>query len=248
MKIFDAHFHIINPAYPLFENNGYLPPNFTIENYQEETRGFGIAGGAIVSGSFQKFEQEYLVDALSKLDENYVGVANIPLSMKAVELERLDKGNIVAVRFNLKRGGSESLDNMVELSNRLFDKYNWHTELYVDSVQLKDLKAILSQIPQCSIDHLGLSKDGLSDLYYWAEREVKIKVIGFGRIDFDPIPVMRKIFNINPNGLLFGTDLPSTRASRPFSAMDIALIRDNFTLTEQENIFYKNAKAWYFKR
>ena len=137
---------------------------------------------------------------------------------------------------------------MVELSNRLFDKYNWHTELYVDSVQLKDLKAILSQIPQCSIDHLGLSKDGLSDLYYWAEREVKIKVIGFGRIDFDPIPVMRKIFNINPNGLLFGTDLPSTRASRPFSAMDIDLIRDNFTLTEQENIFYKNAKAWYFKR
>ncbi len=36
MKIFDSHFHIIDPKYPLFENNGYLPPKFTIENYLAE--------------------------------------------------------------------------------------------------------------------------------------------------------------------------------------------------------------------
>ncbi|RLB69126.1 MAG: 2-pyrone-4,6-dicarboxylate hydrolase, partial [Deltaproteobacteria bacterium] len=28
-KIFDSHFHIINKSYPLIENQGYLPDNFS---------------------------------------------------------------------------------------------------------------------------------------------------------------------------------------------------------------------------
>ncbi len=38
MKIFDSHFHIINPDYPLIENNGFLPHKFTIEDYREKTK------------------------------------------------------------------------------------------------------------------------------------------------------------------------------------------------------------------
>lgn len=245
MKIFDSHFHIINPKYPLFKNNGYLPPYFTIENYQEITKNLGIKGGAIVSGSFQKFDQEYLVDSLNKLGKNYFGVANIPMEMEQNDLDRLDKSNIVAVRFNLKRGGSENINNLVELSNRLFDKYNWHTELYLDSKNLKELNPILMKIPKFSIDHLGLSKEGVLDLFHWAEKGVKIKATGFGRIDFDPIPVLKKINEINPSALMFGTDLPSTRAKTSFTVKDIELIKENFTELEQENIFHNNAKEFY---
>ena len=248
MKIFDAHFHIINPEFPLFENNGYLPPYFTIENYKERTRNFVIDGGAIVSGSFQKFDNEYLLDALNKLGETYFGVANIPIDIDESEIDRLNKSNIVAVRFNLKRGGSEAIENLVELSNRLFHKYNWHTELYVDSKDLKELRPILTRIPKFSIDHLGLSKEGILELYRWAEKDVKIKATGFGRIDFDPIPVMKKLNDINPKSLMFGIDLPSTRAKYPFSIKDIALIKANFTESVQQNIFYNNAKEWYGKK
>ena len=174
------------------ENNGYLPPDFTVENYQEKVKNFGITGGAIVSGSFQKFDQEYLLDSLKVFGENFFGVANIPIGIKNSELERLSESNICAVRFNLKRGGSESLENLVELSNRLYNSYGWHTELYVDSKNLKELKSTLEQIPRFSIDHLGLSKTGLMDLYYWAEKGVKIKATGFGRLDFNPIAIMKK--------------------------------------------------------
>lgn len=247
MKIFDSHFHIINPKYPLFENNGYLPPNFTIENYQDATENFEIKGGAIVSGSFQKFDQEYLVDSLGKLGENYFGVANIPMEMEQNELNRLNKSNIVAVRFNLKRGGSEGIKNLVKLSNQLFDEYNWHTELYVDSKDLKELNPILMEIPKFSIDHLGLSKKGILSLYHWVEKGVKIKATGFGRIDFDPIPIMKKIYNINPHSLMFGTDLPSTRAKTPFTVKDIELIKENFSDSEQKRILYQNAVDWYVK-
>lgn len=247
MKIFDTHFHIINSEFPLVENNGYLPPNFTVENYREAVKNYEIIGGAIVSGSFQKFDQEYLVNSLKLFGKNYFGVANIPIGMKKNELEKLDQSNIRAVRFNLKRGGSESLENLVELSNRLYDEFNWHTELYVDSKHLKELKSILEQIPKFSIDHLGLSKTGLTELYYWAEKGVKIKATGFGRLDFDPIAVMKRIHTINPNSLMFGTDLPSTRAKEPFSSDHLQMIKDNFSENELVKILYENAINWYGK-
>lgn len=247
MKIFDSHFHIINPKFPLVANNGYLPPQFTVENYCEKVKDIGIAGGAIVSGSFQKFDQEYLLDSLKIFGENYFGVANIPIGMNKNELERLRQSNIQAVRFNLKRGGSESLENLVELSNRLYDSHGWHTELYVDSKDLKDLKTTLEQIPKFSIDHLGLSKTGLMDLYHWAEKGVKIKATGFGRLDFNPIDVMKKIHKINPSSLMFGTDLPSTRAKTPFTFDHLRMITGSFSESEQEKILYQNAVDWYGK-
>ncbi|MCO4821201.1 MAG: amidohydrolase family protein [Flavobacteriaceae bacterium] len=229
----------------MVENNGYLPPDFTVENYKKKVQSYGIAGGAIVSGSFQKFDQEYLLDALKSFGKNYFGVANIPIVMKKSELERLNQSNIRAVRFNLKRGGSESLENLVELSNNLYDKYGWNTELYVDSKNLKELKTTLEKIPKFSIDHLGLSKAGLSELYYWAEKGVKIKATGFGRLDFNPTEVMKRIHSINPNSLMFGTDLPSTRAKRPFTFDHLKLIKDSFSESEQKKILYENAIKWY---
>ncbi|MDO5970254.1 amidohydrolase family protein [Flavivirga aquimarina] len=247
MKIFDAHFHIINPNFPLVENNGYLPPDFTVKNYQEKVKGFGITGGAIVSGSFQKFDQNYLLDALRVFGENYFGVANIPITMENKELKKLNQSNIRAVRFNLKRGGSERLKNLVELSNKLFDNYGWHTELYVDSKSLKELKTTLDQIPKFSIDHLGLSKVGLKDLYYWAEKGVKIKATGFGRLDFNPITAMKKIYSINPDSLMFGTDLPSTRAKTPFTFDHLKWVKDIFSDEAQKKILYQNAVKWYSK-
>ena len=108
MKIFDAHFHIIDPKFLLVANNGYLPTEFTAEDYINRTDNYGITGGAIVSGSFQAFDQEYLIDALKTLGNDFYGVANIPATISDEELERLDNANIRAVRFNVKRGGRKN--------------------------------------------------------------------------------------------------------------------------------------------
>lgn len=35
MKIFDAHFHIIDFNYEVKENNGYMPPSYLTKDYQE---------------------------------------------------------------------------------------------------------------------------------------------------------------------------------------------------------------------
>jgi predicted TIM-barrel fold metal-dependent hydrolase len=247
MKIFDAHFHIINPNYPLVANNGYLPPDFTTDNYLNFTKDYGIIGGAVVSGSFQAFDQNYLIDALKTLGQGFCGVANIPVNITAEELDILNTANVVAVRFNLKRGGSEKIDHIEKLANQLYDRYGWHTELYVDSAELNDLRSVLENIPKFSIDHLGMSDQGLNELYYWVERGVKVKATGFGRVNFDPIAVMKTIYKLNPKALMFGTDLPSTRARVPFSRNDLNQIVENFEPVELTNILYKNAEEWYCK-
>lgn len=245
MRLFDAHFHIIDDRFPLVENNGYLPPVFNTTNYKAAVKDYGVLGGAIVSGSFQAFDQTYLIDALQTLGDGFVGVANISKEMDTDLLTKLNEVGVVAVRFNVKRGGSEKIEELEKLSNQLFEQFGWHTELYIDSKDLKDLENILRVIPTFSIDHLGLSKEGLNDLYKWVEKGIKVKATGFGRIDFDPIPVMKTIHSINPAALLFGTDLPSTRANVPFTVKDIELVQQHFSEKEQEAIFYKNALEWY---
>lgn len=247
MKLFDAHFHIIDDRFPLVENNGYLPPVFDTKLYEKSVESYNLTGGAIVSGSFQAFDQTYLLDALQSLGNGFVGVANISKDMDTDTLNKLNNAGVVAVRFNLKRGGSEKVEALEKLSNDLFDRFGWHTELYVDSTDLKDLESVLKSIPLFSIDHLGLSKDGLNDLYYWVEKGAKVKATGFGRINFDPIPVMKKIHDINPEALLFGTDLPSTRAKVPFTVNDVKLVQDHFSEEDQNKIFYENALKWYHK-
>ena len=58
-KLFDSHFHIIDPRFPVVKNNGFLPQPFTCKDYSRRLGDYQLAGGTIVSGSFQAFDQRY---------------------------------------------------------------------------------------------------------------------------------------------------------------------------------------------
>ena len=105
LKIFDSHFHVIDKRFPLVSNEGYVPDEFSCEDYLERTKSFHIAGGAIVSGSFQALDQPYLIDALHGLGPCFVGVTQLPASVSDQEVLKLHAAGVRAVRFNLKRSG-----------------------------------------------------------------------------------------------------------------------------------------------
>jgi len=65
--VFDAHLHIIDARFPLVANQGFLPDPFAVADYRGRTAALGVVGGAVVSGSFQSFDQGYLLDALARL-------------------------------------------------------------------------------------------------------------------------------------------------------------------------------------
>src|SRR6266498_3461354 len=146
-RIFDCHFHIIDPSFPLVPNQGYVPPPFTADAYLAEVRDLGIAAGAIVSGSFQAFDQTYLLNALDRLGPLFVGVTQLPVSVNDSELRHLNQRGVRAIRFNIRRGGSAVIGELTSLARRVYDLVGWHVELYVDSRGLPELEATLRQLP-----------------------------------------------------------------------------------------------------
>ena len=244
-QLFDAHCHIIDKAYPLIPNNGYVPDFFSVDDYLARTRELGVVGGAVVSGSFQGFDQTYLIAALKRLGAGFVGVTQLPASVTDAELEALNQHGVRALRFNLKRGGSEQLDQLESLAKRVYDCVGWHSELYIDARELAPLHQRLLRLPALSIDHLGLSHEGLSALLRLAEHGVRIKACGFGRVDFDVPQVLQDIHAANPNALMFGTDLPSTRAPRTFENNDIDIVVNALGESGAQKALWQNARDFY---
>ncbi|GIN74198.1 2-pyrone-4,6-dicarboxylate hydrolase [Bacillus sp. J14TS2] len=247
MRIFDAHFHIINFDFPITENQGYFPPSYVVEDYQHETADLNVLGGAIVSGSFQGFDQEYLLKALQQMGPTFCGVTQLPFSATDEEIINLNENGVKALRFNIKRGGSEDLSKLDYFARRVYDLVGWHSELYIDAKELSEIASTIETLPAISIDHLGLSEEGLPHLLRLVDKGVRVKATGFGRVELNIQNALKSINDINPDALMFGTDLPSTRAKRPFEYADIEIVQELFDKKTTDKILYTNALKWYFK-
>jgi predicted TIM-barrel fold metal-dependent hydrolase len=243
--IIDAHLHIVDPRFPLIPNAGFVPEPFTCQDYLTAVRPLGVAGGVVVSGSFQAFDQTYLLDALAALGPSFVGVTALPADCSEGEIVALDRAGVRGVRFNLRRGGSAGLTDIDAVGRKVFDVAGWHSEFYVRNRDLEGLSRVLARLPKISIDHLGLSSDGFDVLLRLVDRGARVKATGFSRGDLDIPNVISRIHSVNPSALMFGTDLPSTRAPRPFSAADIDLVRETLGHDEAAKVLHDNAVALY---
>ena len=249
IPVFDTHFHIIDFRFPVSENQGFMPPSFPVADYRKRTAGLGIAGGAVVTGSFQNFDTAFMRDAIAQLGPTFVGVVQIPADMPDDEILSLDAVGVRGVRFNLVRGGSASIGDLDRVARRVYDLAAWHVELYADAKDLAPMAERIARLPATSIAHLGLSQAGLPTLLRLAERGTKVKATGFGRVvDLDVPAAIRALARANPDCLMFGSDLPSQRARRAFEPNDMAILRDNIDATLERKVFCENAVAFYRPR
>jgi hypothetical protein len=74
---------------------------------------------------------------------------------------------------------------------------------------------------------------------------VRVKATGFGRVDFEVGPALVDLYAANPKALMFGTDLPSTRAPRPYQDDDYTLVLQTLGEEKAANVLYKNATEFY---
>ena len=245
LPFFDSHFHIIENGYPIQSNNGYIPTKFTVEDYLERVHSYSVKGGAVVSGSFQGFDQTYLTSALEKLGPDFVGVTQLPSTVSDEEILDLDRHGVKAVRFNLNRGGSADAEDLVSMANRIYDLAGWHVELYLGAESLSHLKDKIPALPKVAIDHLGISDSNLEILLPLIRDGLTVKATGFGRINLDIEETLIKIHEVSPDTLMFGTDLPSTRARREYSDQDFYSVLEVLREDEAEKVFSKNALNFY---
>ena len=100
---------------------------------------------------------------------------------------------------------------------------------------LAALEGRLRALPRLVVDHLGLDAEALPVL---RRLGCMVKATGFGRVDLDVEGTLRAL---DPDRLLFGTDLPGTRALRPFERANLELVA---AIAPQA--LADNARATYF--
>jgi predicted TIM-barrel fold metal-dependent hydrolase len=247
--VYDAHLGIVDPRFPLVENEDYLPQSYVVADYLAASIPLGITGGTVVSGSFQAFDQAYLLSTLAALGPSFTGVTQIPASTLDHEILALDAAGVRAVQFNIYRDIPESFASIASFARRIHRLCRWHVELYADMAKLRPAEIdTLAGLPQLVVDHLGMGEGGLARLVDLAKAGAKVKATGFGRVLVDPEEAMEKIASANPASLMFGTDLPSTRARRPFEPSDMALIEGVLGPELARRAFYDNAVELYRPR
>lgn len=244
-RLFDSHCHIIDHRFPIVANQGYVAPAFPLDAYLARAKPLGVEAGAIVSGSFQANDQTYLIDVLARLGAGWVGVTQIPHDLPDAEIARLGAIGVRAVRFNMFRGRIDSVDGIVALAARCHSVAGWHAELYADAAALAPHAGRLAKLPQLSIDHLGMTESGLPVLLDLVAAGCKVKATGFGRVQMDVARALERIAAVNPEALVFGTDMPSTRARRPFAPADIDLVERTLGPELARRAFWTNPLALY---
>jgi predicted TIM-barrel fold metal-dependent hydrolase len=212
--VFDAHLHIFDPRFPLAENEGYLPNPFTIADYRKRMSHFDVGGGAVVSGSFHGIDQTYLEAALAELGEGWVGVTAVDLDATDEEIIELDRIGVRGLRFNVRRAAAD-ITGMTLQALRAHELVGWHVEVYIDGNMLTSLRPVISKLPVFS-----------------------------GRVSMNVADTLRRIHAVNPEALMFGTDLPGARAGRPFENSDVDLICD-VVGTDMFKVLEDNARAFY---
>lgn len=245
IKIFDSHFHIIERKYPLVVNDHYCPAQFRISDYYKAVNDFNLLGGVLVAGSYHGFETRHITETIRKLGPDFVGVAQVHCDISDEELYRLDKSRVRGLRFNIKRGIYKDTEKIRRIAERTYELFGWHSEFYMDPHQLNELSGFLLELPLVSIDHMGLSVSAYETVLKLAEKGVRIKATGFGRLDFDIRKAVKDISGINEDALMFGTDLPSTRAKRIFQKEDIDMITEAVSSETARKILYKNGVSFY---
>ena len=243
--IFDAHCHIIEPGFPIIENQGYKPPYFSLTDYLDKAKPLGVNGGAVVSGSFQGVDQTYLVAVLQRLGAGWVGVTQVANDVPDTEIVRLNNAGVRGLRFNMFRNSIADVDDVIALARRAHAIAGWHAEIYADAATLKPHVAALGKLPQIAIDHLGMSTEGVPILLDLVRAGAKVKATGFGRVTMDVPATLSAIATVSDSALIFGTDMPSTRARRAFQADDIDLVEQVLGPVLARRAFWENSRALY---
>src|SRR5262249_31234054 len=148
-------------------------------------------------------------------------------------------------RFNVLRGNVDSVDDIVALATRVYSIAGWHSEIYADIAAMKPHVSRLARLPQLCVDHLGMTEGGVPVLLDLVQAGCKVKATGFGRVTLDVSKTLEVIAKTNPDALVFGTDIPSTRARRPFEPADIDLIEKVLGSALARRVFWDNPLALY---
>lgn len=228
----DCHVHVFGPEnkYPYAENRAYTPSDADEENLANLHQQIGIERLVIVHPSPYGVDNQRSQDGIAFFKKNARGVAVIDEDqMTSKHIVELHQSGFRGARLNLETAGMHEPTAAQEKflkTAKLIDTLGWHIQIYSNIgliVQLKEL--ILQGEIHVVLDHfaripadLGLNQEGLKDIFELLESgKVWMKLSAPQRISTDPdglavTDLARKLIQINPDRLVWGSDWPHSGA------------------------------------
>ncbi|MCR0985334.1 amidohydrolase family protein [Roseomonas populi] len=244
--LIDSHFHIFDPAFPSPGNQGFIPDPFLAAGYLKAAGALGIVGGVLVAASTHGLDPAPVLAPLAELGRSYVAVLNADPAWDDETFRRVAEAGARGLRFNLYRGVSGSEEDAVALARRARAVAGLHAQVYVDFATMRpQMDALISLGDGLVIDHLGMTEAGLPLVLELVSAGAMVKATGFGRVSLDVRNALERIERQRPGALMFGTDLPSVRARRPFDAADVALIQDVLGPDRARSVLHDAAAEYY---
>lgn len=157
---FDCHAHVYDRVTEAKGSN-YRPSRpAPLEEWEHHLASCGLRGGVLVQPSFLGYDNSQLLGNLSKLGQNYRGVAQLPNTVALDEMKRLDTAGIVGVRWNLIERRCVLPDladpQWITFLDQLL-ALDWHLEIHLEGERLPELFPALHEHGlKLVIDHIGL--------------------------------------------------------------------------------------------
>ena len=229
----DAHCHVFGPAdrFPYADDRSYTPPDAPFEHLVALHDFLGFERGVIVQASCHGTDNTAMIDAISRGNGRYRGIAIVDDHIDGSGLDALHEGGVRGVRFNFVKhlGGAPDMGVFNRVLERI-ETMGWHVVLHLDATDIVELQDVLNGIRvPFVIDHMGRvrAQDGLEQepfrLLVQLMRDnplAWVKVCGPERVSAgqrpfdDAIPFAQTLIETAPDRVLWGTDFPHPNISK----------------------------------
>ena len=231
----DAHCHVFGPGaqFPYAPERKYTPCDASKEQLFALRDHLGFDRNVIVQATCHGADNRALVDALEASGGRARGVATVRRSVSDAELQALHAAGVRGVRFNFVKRLVDFTpkDELMEIAARIH-RLGWHVVIYFEAVDLPQLWDFFTSLPTTVVvDHMGrpdVSKpidDPEFELFVrfmrehsnvWAKVSCpeRLSITGPSARDGeqaayrDVVPFARRIVELFPDRVLWGTDWP----------------------------------------
>ncbi len=225
----DTHAHVFARGLPMADVRRYTPAyDVTVEEYLARLDAHGMSHGVLVQPSFLGSDNGYLLQAIARAPQRLRGIAMVDADIDDAQLQALQQGGVVGVRFNLV-GGAPLPDFSGAWRDTLtrIAALGWQVEIHREAADLpRVLEPLLALGLKVVVDHfgrvdaaLGVDDPGFRYLLSTGpSRQVWVKLSaqyrnggseGGARFAGQAWPLLRQHFG--PDRLLWGSDWPHTQ-------------------------------------
>lgn len=233
----DSHCHVFGPPalFPYSPTRKYEPVDTPKEALAALHARLGIDRAVIVQASAHGTDNRAMLDALRWRPRAWRGVAVIDDATGDAELEAMADLGVRGIRFNFVQSlGGYPDPEMFARSVARIAPLGWHVVLHVKGEDLLNLRETIRALRMpFVIDHmgrvdtaLGLAQPAFEALLELARLDgAWIKLSGAERMSAAPyddaLPYARRIAEVRPDRILWGTDFPHPNLAAEVEERDL---------------------------